>query len=303
MLECKGYKSSAMRDHKQISFKCNQAGCNRFEFNGTHRFHQSYLRKQGYKLIRMPVLGRLLLNAYRAKIAFQYCSGPLLRVFLWLFNSKETTNFTYHLEEINKRYLVSLISHITNKDFVRVMGYVDEVMEDQQLRNHIEEMSKRSVDSFTADGEARFGRRVGWYAFTRATKPKIVVETGVDKGLGACVITAALMKNSEEGYKGYYYGTDINPRAGYLLSAPYSNFGEILYGDSIQSLRGLQETIDIFINDSDHSAEYEEREYETVKAKLTPNAIILGDNAHTNDKLLNFALATGRHFVFFRKSH
>jgi hypothetical protein len=205
------------------------------------------------------------------------------------------------LEEINKRYLVSLISYITNNDFVRVMGYVNEVMEDQQLRNHIEEMSKLSADWFTADAEARFGRRVGWYAFTRATKPKIVVETGVDKGLGACVITAALMKNSEEGYKGYYYGTDINPRAGYLLSAPYSNFGEILYGDSIQSLRGLQETIDIFINDSDHSAEYEQREYETVKAKLAPNAIILGDNAHTNDKLLNFALATGRQFVFFQE--
>jgi hypothetical protein len=205
------------------------------------------------------------------------------------------------LEEINKRYLISLIAHITNNDFTRVKGYVDEVMEDQKLRAHIEDTAKRSSDSFTADAEARFGRRVGWYAFTRATKPKIVLETGVDKGLGACVITAALMKNSEEGYTGYYYGTDINPRAGYLLSTPYSDFGKILYGDSIQTLRAFQERIDIFINDSDHSPDYEEGEYETVKGKLAPKAIILGDNAHTNDKLLVFAHATGRQFVFFQE--
>ena len=135
----------------------------------------------------------------------------------------------------------------------------------------------------------------------RATKPKIVVETGVDKGLGACVLTAALMKNSEEGYTGYYYGTDINPKAGYLLSEPYSELGRVLYGDSIESLQKLNESIDIFINDSDHSAEYERREYETVQGKLAPAAIILGDNAHTNDKLLTFALATGRQFVFFQE--
>jgi hypothetical protein len=262
---------------------------------------QSFLRQRGYGLIRIPFFGRILLNIYRARIPFRYCSGTLLRVFIWLFNSKETTNFTYHLEATNTRYLVSLISYITGTDFMRVMGYVDEILEDQQLRRHIEQGTRRNADSFTADSEARFGRRVGWYAFTRAAKPKVVVETGVDKGLGACVITAALMKNNEEGYSGYYYGTDINPRAGYLLSTPYSDFGKILYGDSIESLRRLQEAIDIFINDSDHSAEYEGREYETVKAKLAPTAIILGDNAHTNDKLLNFALLTGRQFVFFQE--
>jgi hypothetical protein len=109
------------------------------------------------------------------------------------------------------------------------------------------------------------------------------------------------MRNGEEGSPGYYYGTDINPKAGYLLSTPYTKFGKILYGDSIESLQKLQDGIDVFINDSDHSAEYEQREYETVKAKLSPSAIILGDNAHTNDKLLKFSLATGRQFVFFQE--
>jgi hypothetical protein len=75
----------------------------------------------------------------------------------------------------------------------------------------------------------------------------------------------------------------------------------VLYSDSIESLQGLRKQIDIFINDSDHSAEYEEREYETIKSKLARTAIILGDNAHATDKLINFALAPGRQFVFFQE--
>ena len=252
-------------------------------------------------LIRIPVLRSILLYVYRAKIGFGYCAGPFRTLVFWLFDSRETTNFTYHLEELNKRYLASFVSDVTNKDFNQILGYLDEIMQDPKLKRHVAEMTRQSDTSFTADTEARFGRRIGWYAFVRAMKPKIIVETGVDKGLGACVLTSALMKNKEEGYEGYYYGTDINAKAGYLLAKNYSKFGAILYGDSIESLRRLDETIDIFINDSDHSAEYEEREYKTVEAKLAPDAVILGDNSHGTDKLLNFAVATGRRFVYFQE--
>lgn len=53
----------------------------------------------------------------------------------------------------------------------------------------------------------------------RATKPAVVVETGVDKGLGSCLLSAALTRNSEDEHPGYFYGTDINPKVGYLLQA------------------------------------------------------------------------------------
>jgi predicted O-methyltransferase YrrM len=234
-------------------------------------------------------------------ISLRYYSGAFRKITVWLLTSRETVNFTYHLEETNRRYLAALIADITNKDFNEILRYIDEITNDSKLQCHVTEMTRRSDARFTSDPEARPARRVGWYAFVRALKPKIVVETGVDKGLGACVLTSALMKNTEEGYEGYYYGTDINPKAGYLMSGDYGKFGEILYGDSIDSLRNLNKQIDIFINDSDHSADYEQREYEAVKSKLSPDAIVLGDNAHVDDKLLDFALATGRRFIFFQE--
>jgi len=164
-------------------------------------------------------------------------------------------------------------------------------------------MNTHSNESFKADRLAKYGRRIGWYAIIRAVKPHNVVETGVDKGLGSCVIVSALMKNAEEGHKGHYTGTDINPQAGYLLAPPYSEYGNILYGDSIDSLRKLNlDTIDVFINDSDHSADYEYEEYNTIRYKLHKGSIIIGDNSHLTSRLQEFALENNRRFLFFQEN-
>ncbi len=151
------------------------------------------------------------------------------------------------------------------------------------------------------DPVARFGRRTGWYALVRALKPRVVVETGVEKGLGAMVLCAALLRNAKGGHLGRYYGTDIDPSAGLLLCEPYRSMGKILYGNSIESLQALAPTVDLFINDSDHSPEYEAREYRTIAPKLSERAIIIGDNAHITDELLKFSRETSRRFLFFRE--
>jgi predicted O-methyltransferase YrrM len=177
-----------------------------------------------------------------------------------------------------------------------------ELENDVVLRHHIQKIIETSDEGRFADPDVKYGKRLGWYAIVRATKPQTVVETGVDKGLGSCVLTAALQRNEQEGHPGYYYGTDINPMAGYLLQGDYARHGEILYGDSIESLKQMTTMINVFINDSDHSSEYEAREYETVKHKLTENAIVIGDNAHVTDELITFAERTDREFLFLRRS-
>jgi hypothetical protein len=116
--------------------------------------------------------------------------------------------------------------------------------------------------------------------------------------MGSVVLCAAISRNAAEGHPGRYYGTDINPDAGYFLQRPYSNYGEILYGDSIKSLQALPETVDLFINDSDHSESYEQSEYELIVGKISPAAILLGDNSHVTSKLAEFSMRHNRRFVF-----
>ncbi len=238
---------------------------------------------------------------HRLKSSLAYVSKPLVYLIPWLFNSREITNYTYDLTNKNERYLASLISFILNVEINVVIGYMDELKNNEELISNIQKKIIENKLGITSDISCKFGKRLGWYAIARIMKPKIIVETGVDKGFGSCVLTSAIMKNVEEGYEGFYYGTDINEEAGFMFSNIYKPYGKIIYGDSIESLKNLSENIDLFINDSDHSAEYEEREYNVIANKLSEEAIILGDNSHVTDKLLNFSLANSRSFIFFRE--
>jgi predicted O-methyltransferase YrrM len=107
-----------------------------------------------------------------------------------------------------------------------------------------------------------------------------------------------LRRNDLEGHQGKYFGTDINPAAGYYLQGEYGKYGEVIFGDSLRSLEALHEEIDLFINDSDHSADYEQAEYEVVRSKLAGGAIVLGDNSHVTSRLAEFSMRNGRGFVF-----
>ncbi len=253
------------------------------------------------QLGRVPLLGRLLFAILRLKLIAPPLFAQLKASLRWLLTSKEYTNFTYDLTPLNKAYLAAFIASVTDTKQADAMAFIEELEQDPDLRRHLQRLSQSGPDGPFSDPEIRYGKRAGWYALVRILKPAVVIETGVDKGLGSCVLTAALLRNHQEGHRGRYYGTDIQPRAGYFLQGPYASVGEILYGDSIESLRALEESIDMFINDSDHSAEYEEREYGVIEGKLSEGAVVIGDNAHVTSKLLEFAERTGRRFQYWQE--
>ena len=237
----------------------------------------------------------------RLKTSLNYTISRMKIMARLLVASREVTNFTYNVTGRNLRHLSHVVSAVANIPQSLAYSYLCEPAADAQLIGHLHRMSISSPLRIIGDDTPTFGRRLGWYALVRARKPKVVVETGVDKGLGSVLLCAALRRNGTEGYPGTYCGTDINPSAGHLLSGPYAEVGRIIYGDSIETLGRFQDEIDIFINDSDHSAEYERREYEQIKGRLTKGAIVLGDNSHSNDTLMTFSEENGRQFLFFRE--
>jgi hypothetical protein len=212
--------------------------------------------------------------AYGTKISADYFLPRIGRVYRQIWRDGEVTNWTYDLADRNLLYIAQTIALVVRKPVEEIEGYLREPSADPALSRH------------------RYGRRLGWYAIARALKPSTIVETGVERGHGAVLLCAAIERNGT----GRYYGTDIDPKAGALFTD--RRHGEILFGDSIESIAALSGPIDLFINDSDHSADYEADEYLTIQDKLAPNALILGDNAHVTDKLARFAQATGRHFLF-----
>lgn len=252
-------------------------------------------------LARAPRTARVVLIPPRVFNALKQQRTTFWNLLKWTFNSRETTNFTYDITERNKEYLAWFLSAVTGQEKDTTATYLHELEKDSALRDHLAESFRRSPLRYKADLKPRYGRRLGWYAIVRIRRPRVVVETGTDKGLGSVVIAAALARNTQEGHPGHLYTIDINPRAGWLLKGPYSRHAEVLVGDSLRVLSAFNQPIDMFVNDSDHSPRHEEAEYEAVSTKLTPDSIIVGDNAERTTKLLEFAERTGRRFLFFRE--
>src|SRR5205823_12405424 len=146
---------------------------------------------------------------------------------------------------------------ISGHPLEQVEKYFCELENDQKLRTTLQERTLASPDRHNSDLEPRYGRRLGWYALMRATKPRVVMETGVDRGLGTAVLAAAMRRNASDGFPGMLYATDIVPTCGHLMSDAYRQFAKILIGDCVESLKKFEQPVDIFIHDSDHRPEYE----------------------------------------------
>ncbi len=237
--------------------------------------------------------------AARRKIADYYFAKKLQMVEEWIVRDTENSNFYYDLTDLNKHQLAHFVSVVGNVTVEDAVGYIGELAADQPLFSHLQAGVTASYPQ--KEIVVAYGRRLGWYALARALKPKVLVETGVDHGVGACVLCAALLRNFAEGRPGRYFGLDLNPSAGRLLTGPYATVGEMIYGDSIESLGKFPHAIDLFINDSDHSEDFESREYEAMAPLLAPGATVLGDNSHTTDALGRFARSHGMNFLFFRE--
>ncbi|MET7951339.1 class I SAM-dependent methyltransferase [Micromonospora sp. NPDC005324] len=221
----------------------------------------------------------------------------------WLVTSREHHNYTYELTKLSRHHLTWFVSVVCDIPVQQVRGYVAEIESDDVLRHHIEQATATAARRGLADKNVRYARRVGWYAIVRATRPTHIVETGVDKGLGTCVLASALLRNAQEGHPGRVTSLDINPEAGYLARvAPWSEVVDLVIGDSIASIGALDRPVDLFLHDSDHSRAHEKREFDAVEPKLAPGAILLTDNVTSTNVLAEQAERTGRRFLAYRES-
>ncbi|MEU4550649.1 class I SAM-dependent methyltransferase [Micromonospora violae] len=221
----------------------------------------------------------------------------------WLVTSREHHNYTYELTKLSRHHLTWFVSVVCDIPIQQARGHVAEIESDDVLRHHIEQTTATAARRGLADRKVCYARRVGWYAIVRATRPSHIVETGVDKGLGTCVLASALLRNTQEGHPGRVTSLDINPEAGYLARAtPWSDVVDLVIGDSIASIAALDRPVDLFLHDSDHSRAHEKREFDAVEPKLAPDAILLTDNVTSTNVLAEHAERTGRRFLAYRES-
>lgn len=233
----------------------------------------------------------------RAKLALGATLRTGTRSFLWLIKSREFANFSYPLTSRNREYLAWFVAEITGRQITEILGFFDELENDENLKNYIESRLQGARRRKELDGRIHFGRRLGWYALIRSVRPRVVVETGTEKGLGSLVISRALERNGDGGK---LFTIDIEPTSGLLIGPEHDGTVHHLIGDSLEHISSLHD-VDLFIHDSDHSAEHERAEFRAVKDRLSRDAICLSDNSHVTSELAQWSRENSRRFVFFKE--
>ena len=118
------------------------------------------------------------------------------------------------------------------------------------------------------------------YAWIMATKPKIVVETGVASGITTNIIMEALGKTG-----GKLYSIDINPKSIDVYRGGHPWSFVLLESPRKRNLTRFAQTIqpiDLWIHDSDHSYNWQKFEYQLAKKFLSKAGILVSDDIDTS---------------------
>ena len=237
----------------------------------------------------MPALrSRIAQSGLATPLGFLLRARSVLRFLLaqagiaarWVVRSRETTNHSYDITPLNRVHLAWFVANAVDVPVSRVEELFAELDSDHELRHHLEQVTAASPFRRVSDPRPPYGRRLAWYALVRLLQPQVVVETGIDKGLGSCVLAAALLRNGS----GHLYAIDTAAVAGWMVSGPYARCVTVLHDDAVHAITGLSAPVDLLVHDVHHTPEQEVEEY-TAVLERSPRAALINDNAHSYDVL------------------
>lgn len=221
--------------------------------------------------------GRIALVAPRAAMALKSVrlGRRLAQVLAWSVRSREIANFTYRTSAASDHLLAGVVAAVTGRPLAEVQGFADELGTDRELQAHVEAMARAPESRFNVDPGFHPGRRLAFYLLARALKPAHVVEAGVDKGLGAVLLSRALARNAGEGRPGNYLGIELDSAKPIAL---YESFaarqGRIERGDVLAIIRARATPIDLFIHDTTPEAGHMTAVFDAVQPRMAAGGVI-----------------------------
>ena len=212
--------------------------------------------------------------------------------------------------EKQKHFISSQLKKLDVGFDLRSFDYLEELSENMGLRLAIEEMVG-PVEFFQTkswDSILRFGLyRSLQFCITRATKPQLVVETGVLHGLSSTFFLEAIKLNGlgrlhsidlpstfEDGAAnddGFFDTLPPGLPSGWAIPDHLRTFWSLDIGPSIDRLPNIcqiYDSIDIFIHDSEHTYETMMTEFLIVWDNISEGGFLIADNVDTNCSFFDF---------------
>jgi len=227
---------------------------------------------------------------------------PLLVARYVLFDP-DVGDFNYELD--NEHELVDFLAGPLSVSHEAIAGYLAEIGADDELGRGLARRARWRIDM---KRQIRFGHRVGWYAITRALKPRLVVETGIKHGLGSLILLSALKRNAREGSPGRLISFDTDPFSGWAVAEPLRESWQPIFASTFDvldsALAGRE--VDLFICDTPPSYEIESFEMRTAMRHASRDITLIAANGDSTTVLPELALELNyeyHHFVERPRRH
>src|SRR5262249_19056706 len=156
----------------------------------------------------------------------------------------------------------------------RVRRVIAELEDDEATR---EDLRHRLRARGHRSRRPAYGRRLGWYAVARLTRPALIVETGIHEGIGSAVLLRAFQRNAADGAGGRLLAFDIREDVWWLVADRLRDRYDVYIGDTKTQLSAAVDgrSVDMFVHDSDHTYEHETFELETVLRRASSQAALI----------------------------
>lgn len=218
--------------------------------------------------------------------------------------------------ELNKMSL-ELLAHYLGKEAYTIHYYYQELLNDTQFLGELNEQIKE-VRKYYQKGVFKHNQleSVDWmsiqriilYILVRLYEPMVCLETGVFYGGNTSFILNALRKNGSGKLISIDLpASDINKElrhhlvednedipngldTGFIIHDNLKERWNIIRGDSLVEIPKMNEKVDLYIHDSEHSFSFVIDEMNLVWDKLNNNAIILADDIDWSNGFFSFCL-------------
>lgn len=234
----------------------------------------------------------------KINVYMRYKKKRIILGLKWIFTGKEISNFTYEINNINE--ILHTCQIITNAEIETLDQILNEInFENKDFRDFFS-------DEFYKDNNNKniFGRRMLWYILARYLKPELIIESGMDSGLGSTLMIYAQYKNSQEQKKlnFEFIGIDILQKKNFIFNFENQNFlkYKFVFDDSLKFLSNFNSKKKImYISDAEHNYEFELKEFDLIKKNLCNNSIIISDN--NSGSLSKFSIQNKKKLVYFHE--
>jgi hypothetical protein len=227
-------------------------------------------------------LGRLrwftkyqLMRGYHADVG-------LRRKLAYVLLDPEIESFSFELE--NEPEVIATLAAALGHPYDELAAYAAETRRDPELN----ELLTRHVRwRFDVKRRLPLGNRLAWYVIVRATKPELVVETGIYLGLGSLVLLRALERNRQEGSPGELMSFDTLASAGSLVREQVRRGWHRFVGSTYDLLLPALESrrVDMLLQDTPHTDENQRFEFGAALSHAGPDLLLVDSSGGVSPTL------------------